>query len=280
MKGFFRHKGIWIAAGALSLALIAGAIGVFRGGYANPLTDLGQLVARPFHRGAAFVSENVQHIYGQAAEYDALLEENRSLKEEISRLEESLRNTSAASRENETLRNLLGFAQKRRELHFTSCRVLSYGVRNWSRPLPIDRGEEDGIVLSQCLVDEFGSLLGVVSEVGDRWSTVTLLTDAAFSMGGQCIDPPQQGVLMGDLTLMPKGRLRLSYLPRDHALSVGDAVVTYATEGVYPSGLLVGTVEELVLDPSGLSAYAVIAPAADLSALGQVFVITSFLVEE
>lgn len=47
-------------------------------------------------------------------------------------------------------------------------------------------------------------------------------------------------------------------------------------QGVYPSGLVVGTVMSLEEDPGGLTRSAILTPAADLNTLSQVFVVTAF----
>ena len=56
----------------------------------------------------------------------------------------------------------------------------------------------------------------------------------------------------------------------------GDQVLTSGLSGIYPSGLVVGHVEEVLTDASGMTRYAVIVPETDLNSLEQVFVIKSF----
>ena len=73
-----------------------------------------------------------------------------------------------------------------------------------------------------------------------------------------------------------ENRLRLDYLPADCQLLGGDLVVTSGLGGYYPSGLSVGTVEEVQLSDSGAASYAVLEPAADFDSLVEVFVIKSF----
>ena len=46
--------------------------------------------------------------------------------------------------------------------------------------------------------------------------------------------------------------------------------------GYYPSGLVIGSVEEVQKDDSGASSYAVLVPEADLDSLTEVAVIKSF----
>ena len=77
-----------------------------------------------------------------------------------------------------------------------------------------------------------------------------------------------------------KIRSNHSYLPENADLVSGDEVLTSGRGGVYPAGLLVGTVDTVHTDDSGMTLYAVITPTADLTDLQQVFVITDFDIVE
>ena len=79
---------------------------------------------------------------------------------------------------------------------------------------------------------------------------------------------------------MTQGACRLSYLSAQAELVSGDEVLTSGTGGLYPSGLVIGYIEGVYTDPSGLEQYAVLRPAADLDALAQVFVINDFEIIE
>ena len=83
-------------------------------------------------------------------------------------------------------------------------------------------------------------------------------------------------VAMGDLSLMQQGRLKLSYLSDESGLVNGDLLLTSGLGGYYPSGLGIGSVEEVRTDDNGLTKYAVIAPLVDMNQLTEVFVITDF----
>ena len=50
--------------------------------------------------------------------------------------------------------------------------------------------------------------------------------------------------------------------------------------GVYPSGLVVGTIDEVLTEPSGMGRYAILSPTAELDELRQVFIITQFDIVE
>ena len=84
------------------------------------------------------------------------------------------------------------------------------------------------------------------------------------------------GILEGDFTLMQEGCLKLGYLPDGAQLVAGDEVLTSGKGGIYPSGLVVGQVEGVFTEPSGMTRYAVIRPRVDLDSLVEVFVIKDF----
>lgn len=131
-----------------------------------------------------------------------------------------------------------------------------------------------------CVVTSTGVLVGVVSKVGLNWSTVSTIINTDIEIGGIVTRTYSAGVLEGDFALMGQGRLKLSYLPHSAQLVSGDEVLTSGKGDVYPSGLVVGQVEGVFTDPSGMTRYAVVVPDADLSSLVEVFVIKDFDIQE
>ena len=65
----------------------------------------------------------------------------------------------------------------------------------------------------------------------------------------------------------------MKYISRDADIGIGDTIVTSGLTEAFPKGILVGEVKELGEEFSGLSRYAVIVPAANLSNLEEVLVI-------
>ena len=175
----------------------------------------------------------------------ALLRENAILKAQN-------RLAQTNNEENARLRDLLNLRPQNYDLELETASVTERTVTNWTSSLTLNIGTDHGVEVNDCVIDETYALVGVVSEVGLNWCTV------------------------GDFSLMRENRLRLDYLPADCQLLGGDLVVTSGLGGYYPSGLSVGTVEEVQLSDSGAASYAVLEPAADFDSLVEVFVIKSF----
>lgn len=279
MKRIIRHKGIWILIAALSLSLIVTALSVSFGGWANPISDLAQRLARPLATLSRSVEQNLSHLYGQAFAFDKLRLENQSLKEELALWKEKSRDGEAALRENALLRNLLELKESRSDFQFASAKVLSHSSGNWAPFVTINKGKEDQISPSNCVVDSTGALYGIVTEVGSNWSTVSLILNPEFSMGGEAING-EQGILEGDPSLVSDGVLKLNYLSHETTLQAGDEILTFSPKEGVPGGLPVGRVRCILPDPSGLYSYALLSPTADLQGLRQVFVITDFSVSD
>ena len=120
--------------------------------------------------------------------------------------------------------------------------------------------------------------------MGSNWATVITMVDVDMEMGGLIARTDGAAILEGDFALMGQGKLKLTYLPEGTRLLAGDAVLTsglvFGGEAAYPARLLVGYVEEVRSDESGMNDYAILTPAADLDGLEQVFVIKEFDIAE
>lgn len=70
--------------------------------------------------------------------------------------------------------------------------------------------------------------------------------------------------------------LEMRNMARNADLLPGDTIVTSGFSGYHPSGLIIGTIEEVQMDPGGLTKLATINPAVDFTHLEEVMVITNF----
>ena len=196
----------------------------------------------------------------------------------IAQLKEDARQAKTDSEENQRLRDLNGLRQQRRDFTFEAARVIERSTSNWSRTLTLNKGTGLGVAIGDCVVDQYGYLVGVVTEAGANWCTVTTILDTDSQLGALVFRTGEVTVAMGDLALMGQGKLKLSYLEGESSLINGDMIVTSGLGGYYPSGLVIGSVEEIKTDDNGLTRYATIIPKTDITQLVEVFVITDFTI--
>ena len=280
MKDFLRHNGILILIIAVLLAAITAVASYALKGTANPLSNALGVVTTPIRNGVSSFVGWAEGVYNYSFRYQELEEENQRLRSQIAELEEKAREGEAASKENELLREALGLRAKRSDFVLESARVTALSTSNWASTLTLSKGSVQDVAAGDCVVDAAGNLVGIIDEVGSNYSVMITVVDANLQMGGIVSRTDSTAMLEGDFTLMQEGRLKMTYLPENTELLTGDLVLTSGLTGIYPSGLVVGAIESLHTDPSGMSRYAVLAPAADLDRLVEVFIIKEFDIVE
>lgn len=276
MKRFLRdnHIILLLAAAALTLLLTVGSR--LMPGQTDPLSYAVGAAVTPVRGAVNTVLNWMEDLYGNLFRYQDMEGELADLRRQLAGLEDEVRRGREATRENQQLRKLLDLRESRRDFTFEAARVSARGAQGWDSTLTLSKGASAGVAVNNCVITETGALVGVVSEVGPNWATVDTVISPNLELGGQVTRANTAGVVDGELSLMQRGLVRLTYLPLDTDVAAGDEVVTSGLGEVFPSGLVVGTVEEVSLDPSGLSSSALVRPAVDLSRLIEVFVIKEF----
>ena len=158
--------------------------------------------------------------------------------------------------------------------------VISWTASNFSSSFTASKGSDAGISLYDPVVDEYGNLVGQVTSVSGASCVVSTVIDTTLSLGAQMYENGEAGVAGGDFALMKEGNLKLSYISNTTNLVIGNTVITSGSGGVYPAGLVIGTVSGIAVGSSGLDPYAIVEPACDIDALAHVYVITEFAVSE
>ena len=144
----------------------------------------------------------------------------------------------------------------------------------WFRSFTINAGRNRGIDVDMPVINANG-LVGIVSEVGATWSKVTAIIDSDMSIPIMVERTRDGCMLRGVLdTASAVQKMELYYLPSDRTdLIPGDVVLTSGIGGVYPKGIRVGAVSE-VMTSSGSGVNAIVTPAVDFLHLEEVMVIT------
>lgn len=278
MKEFIHKNGILILIIAVLLTAILGVGAAILD--MSPLSNLLGVMASPFRAGADGLANWIEYQYNYAYRYDELVEENERLRTRMAELQRELTAALDANRQNERYRELIGLAERHKDFDFEDATVTERSVSNWNFVITINKGSNVGIEPNDCVVDQYGNLAGVVSKVGVNWAEVATVVDPSIELGARLPRTNEEAVLEGDFTLMLERKLKLAYLPEGCVPIVGDQVLTSGLGDLYPPGLLMGTVESLRNEDSGLTRYAVVSPAADVENMRYVYVIKSFDVVE
>lgn len=278
MKQFFRNNGFLILLAAVLLAAVLAVGSFILGG--DPVAGAVGVLTTPFRSLSATVAQWVEDWYDKSFQYDALVQANEELRQRNAELEEAAREGQDAIRQNELYRELLGLAEKRADFVFEEAEITQGATSSWERTVTLNKGSKHGVEVDDCVVDQYGNLMGIVTEADYNSCIMSLITDAEVELGGRVARTDDNAILEGDFTLMLEGKLKLSYLPENTELISGDQITTSGLGLVYPSGLVVGTIESIHTEANGLDRYAVVKPAADLENQRYVFIIKDFDIVE
>lgn len=222
-----------------------------------------------FARGVAYGTGAIEGVWLRYVYLIDVRAENEALRAEIDALKLRQAELAEAGPEAERLRRLLGF-RERVQFTVVPATVIGTDVSGWFRTITIDRGSVDGLERGMAVVTPDG-VVGRTHAVAARSAKVLLVTDGNSSVDALVQRTRARGVVAGLVT----PALEMRYVHRAEDVQVGDAVVTSGVGRVFPKGLPIGIVTS-VEKTTGLFQAVQVTPAADLSKLEEVLVITAY----
>ena len=275
MKDFFKSaafKGLAVVAlfliGMMIYAASTGGVSTIpatlTGAIVTPLQSLGSGISNGFHDFFSGFTDSSQ-----------LRAENEALQSEVNELRQNQVDNDELRRLNELYSKYLGLKEEHSDYQFADAKVISVDPDGKYGNFTIGAGSNSGIKANDPVIT-FDRLVGTVYEVGLNYAKVRTILDPSTQVSAYVSRSESGGITAGTLKLAQESKLRLNYLSTDSGVATGDYVVTSGKGGKYPSGLLIGSVEEVKPESDALSLYAVVKPFADIKNVTSVFVITSF----
>ena len=255
MFKFKNQKLIYAVSAVLLLVIISGSLPVVR----SPILDV---LKNPFIL-VSLVSREI----GGLIFFHRNLVQNERLSKEVDFLKFKLNSADEVFRENARLHGLLNFKEKS-AYKVVAARIVGHSPDSWSSAVIIDKGKANGIRRGMTAITYLG-LAGRVAEASEYTSKVILINDPTMGVSAVVKRSRQEGLVCGTLG----SSLIMKYLPRECDVKVSDTVVTSGLTEMYPKGILIGIVSEVGEEFSGLSRYAIIRPAVDLSNVEEILII-------
>lgn len=232
-------------------------------------------VMTPLRAAGTALTSTAEKYYGYMFRYEALLAENELLQEQIAEMEDVARQADSVSRENERLRQLLGLTETNEDYVLVDAYIIGWSSTDWESTLTINRGTSAGIQENMCAITANGEVVGLVTEAGINYAEVTTVLDSTLEISGTIATSGYNGMVKGGYISGNDTLLQMNYLPSAAIIRNNDQVVTSGST-VYPRGLIMGYVVDAGFEDTGVAKYALLDPAADISALEQVFIITEY----
>jgi len=204
------------------------------------------------------VNHNARHWLGAVRGLGDLALDNRNMAAELTRLRSELRYLEALEQENVELRRQLGYLS-RPERELIPAEIIARDISGWWQTVRIGKGSAEGIE----------PLMAVVTPDGLVGRTMNVSPGTAYLPRTEA-----HGVTAGrGLSVRGLPLLRMEFINKDVEVRPGDEVVTSGLGGTYPKGILIGYIERVIMDDSGLFQVADVAPTADIGRLAYCFVV-------
>lgn len=233
----------------------------------GPLGTAILTVLAPVQTVMAAVMQSASDAWSRYLEIGRLRTENVRLRAEVEDLSRDagvLREQALAARRLERLLEL----RRTVPAQAVAARVISRDPSRWYSTLLIDRGTRDGIRRNDPVISADG-VVGRVVEATATSSRVLLISDSRSAVGVLIQRSRDAGVVEGK----GGGTVSLNYLSRAADVREGDVVVTSGLGGVFPKGLVIGTVTGILREEGALVQTAVVRPAAALDRLEELLVL-------
>ncbi len=270
MRGSFLWRNrVLLASGALlilSLHLIS--TGVHPGDLAARPESAFLEIIRPIDATVTRFTSGFSSVMNDYVDLVHVREENARLRTQLAQVTSDRARLAELEAENRHLSELLDLKDVL-GLKSVAANVIGSDATGLSHTLILASGESDGLLPGMAVLSSRG-VVGKIIAVSPHASRVLLIDDHNSALDGFDQRSRARGIVAG---LVDDGMI-LKYTDRSQDIRDGDTVVTSGLDGIFPRGLLVGTVKSVRREGPGLFLKVSIAPAVEFKGLEQVLIMT------
>lgn len=227
-----------------------------------------------FLSSTAEVSGGFYSALNNFTEYIHLKEANTVLAEENAALREMLE--SSYMQEGKQFIPLVDSTLSRKYA-FTPAKVINSTVNKRNNFLILNQGSVNGLEAGMGVL-QGENAVGIVTETSDHYATVMPLLHGRAKWSGRLKNQRFFGLVTWDG--YNPNLAQLNDIPTHVNVQPGDSVVTRGGGGVFPEGMLIGTVESMKEDPSTGFYIIQLKIATDLRSIQYVYITENLFLDE
>ncbi|MDR2602604.1 MAG: rod shape-determining protein MreC [Spirochaetaceae bacterium] len=227
-------------------------------------------------RGAIYsVSSMISHTFLSVKELSSLRKDYAELLQKITRYEQLERTAADIRQENNRLRELLAFSQTMRFTHIPA-EISGRDPDNLFSAFVINKGSSSGITVNMPVIayqNGTQALVGKIIQAGSLESLVMPLYDEKSYISARLAQTRYEGIVQGGLN--PEKPLVMRLVPKraQDEIHTGDVVVSSGVGGVFPPGLNIGRISNIIYREYEPSLELEVKSAVDFSRLEYVFAV-------
>jgi len=161
-----------------------------------------------------------------------------------------------------------------KKYEFIATRIVSNSISSQSNYLVLDKGTNDQLKVGMGVVDHNKSVIGIITEITDKYSVVMSLLHKDSHISGKLTKGGQTGTLSWDGSEV--NAITLNNIPKSSKIFKGDTIISSGFSTALPKGMTIGYVDKLYKDPSSNYLKIKFLSAANFYNLQYAYVIRNF----
>lgn len=206
--------------------------------------------------------------------------ENQILREKLAQYKGLIYEVQEIKEENAELREIIEKEDSLRSYNPIHATVIARSPESWIEQVTINKGSIAGVQPNMAVITADG-MVGKIQNVSEFTSTVQLLSGFdEFNRVSATISREEGNDIFGLIEEYDEETDSLLFKiieESDEDLEKGELVVSSGMGGVFPAGLLIGTVKEVIPDQYGLTRTALVKPAANMYEINNVIIVDRIL---
>ena len=203
------------------------------------------------------ISYPFNFIFSKIDDYKELInirEKYQKLLPEVDRIDSLMTENIELRKQLESMKEELNIKYTINDYEFLNATVISRNVSYWYNTVTIDKGTYNGIEVDMVVVNSEG-LIGKVVSTTTFTSDVKLLTTSDTNNKISVAISNGKNKLYGLIKdyNYNNNYLEVEGISNTETVSIGNYVYTSGLGGIFPSGILIGTVEEITTDEYDLA---------------------------
>lgn len=216
----------------------------------------------------------VVNLFDDFNELNNVKKENDLLRNELTKIDSINTQNIELKRQLKMLQEELNIEYSLTDYEYLNATITSRNIGFWYNTITIDKGSYNGVREDMIVINSKG-LIGRVVSTTNFTSSVKLITTNDANNKLSVLVTNSDYSLYGLLYNynIEEGVLEVEGISNTEIVNINDLVYTSGMGGIFPSGILIGTVSAIDTDAYGLSKIIKVKPAVDFSSLNYVTVL-------
>lgn len=256
----------------ITIILLLGLVAITNGKLENVgyIEIIASKTVTPVKNALTYLKNKVENNDSFFATIEDLENENKELKEKNKKLEQKIAELEIARAENNTLKEYMKITDYFTEYEVIPATIISKDLTNINNVITINVGKNQGIEKNMAVVTVEG-LVGHVISANETSSKVQLIIDTANTVSAIVSNNRDAIICRG--IMEEKNSLRALYISTETNISKGDKLETSGMGGIYPKGISVGEIKDVIETKNITDRYAIIQTYVDFSKIEYVGVL-------